>query len=224
MELKKDPKADVYKRTGLHFAIGLLCTMGLVLTAFNWRVYDQQSMLEGPETLALNEELIIPPTEQPPPPKPPKIQQPRIQEVEEELDEEIEVDLDIEIQQDTEIPDVVMDPDDGPEEEEADKVFTFVESQPSPLGGMAAWRKYLRKNLKYPYRSKRLGVEGTVYVGFVVEKDGSLTDIQIVRGVSDDIDEEAIRVFKNSPEWNPGKQRGRPVRVRYTMRLVFKLG
>jgi protein TonB len=82
---------------------------------------------------------------------------------------------------------------------------------------------YVSENLKYPVKASRMDIQGRVFVQFVVEKDGSLTDIQVVKGIGAGCDEEAVRVIKNAPRWEPGKQRGRPVRVKMILPIVFKL-
>ena len=163
--------------------------------------------------------LLVPASESPPP----KIQQPQIIEVpdEEEIEEEIEVDLDIEITEETIIEDFEFD---EPAEEEAEEIFTIVEDQPAPKGGMAAFYEYVSKNMKYPAQARRMGIEGKVFVQFIVDKDGSITEVQAIKGIGAGCDEEAIRVLKNAPKWNPGKQRGRPVKVRMILPIIFKLG
>ncbi len=162
-------------------------------------------------------------TEQPPPP-PPAIQQPEIIEVpdEEEIEDEIEIDLDIEVTEETAIEEVVFE--EAPEEEVADEIFTVVEQQPTPNGGMAAFYKYVGQNLKYPSQARRMGIEGRVFVQFVVDKDGSITSVQSVKGIGAGCDEEAVRVIKGCPKWKPGKQRGRAVKVRMILPITFKLG
>jgi protein TonB len=89
---------------------------------------------------------------------------------------------------------------------------------------MDSFLKYVSKNLKYPAQARRMGVEGKVFVQFVVEKDGSITDIKVVKGIGAGCDEEAVRVLENAPKWKPGKQRGRPVKQRIVLPIVFKLG
>jgi TonB family protein len=103
-------------------------------------------------------------------------------------------------------------------------VYEVVEIQPSPAGGMAGWNKYLAENLRYPPNAQRKGIEGTVIVAFVVNTDGSTTDIEILRSVGGGCDEEVIRIVKGSPKWTPGMQRGTPVRTRMRLPLRFMLG
>jgi TonB family protein len=103
-------------------------------------------------------------------------------------------------------------------------VYEVVEIQPSPAGGMAGWNKYLSENLRYPSNAQRKGIEGTVIVAFVVNTDGTTTDIQILRSVGGGCDEEVIRIVQGSPKWTPGMQRGTPVRTRMRLPLRFMLG
>jgi protein TonB len=164
----------------------------------------------------------VPLTQQPPPP-PPKIKQPEIIEVpdEEEIEEEIEVDLDVEITEDTEIAEIVFE--EPVEEEETDEIFQIVENPATFRGGIGAFYKYVQKNMKYPSQAQRMGLEGKVFVEFVVGKDGRITDVKVLRGIGAGCDEEAIKVLKNSPAWTAGRQRGRPVRQRMVLPITFKL-
>jgi len=224
MEQKKTPNADLNRKTGLFLNIGLVASLLLVIMAFEWKFYDDGSLVDLGQVDDQFEDIMdIPPTEQPPPP-PPKIQQPEIIEVpdEEEIEDEIEIDLDVEVTEETVIEEVVFE--EAPEEEVADEIFTVVEQQPTPNGGMAAFYKYVGKNLKYPAQARRMGIEGKVFVQFVVDKDGSITDVQSVKGIGAGCDEEAVRVIKGATKWKPGKQRGRPVKVRMILPITFKLG
>lgn len=224
MEVKKYPHADLTKKTGLFFNIGLCLSLLLVITAFEWRFYDQGNLMDlALDNEDLEEILDIPVTEQPPPP-PPVIQQPEIIEVpdEEEIEEEIEVNLDVEITEDAVFEDILFD--DAPAEEEVEEIFQVVEDQPEPIGGMEAFYKYVSKNLDYPAQARRMGIEGRVFVQFVVDKDGSITDVVAIRGIGAGCDEEAVRVIKEAPKWKPGKQRGRAVKVRMVLPITFKLG
>ncbi len=103
------------------------------------------------------------------------------------------------------------------------EIFTVVEEQPSYPGGEDARMRFLQENIKYPEEAKELNIDGRVFVTFVVETDGSITDVKIVRGIGAGCDEEAIRVVKSMPRWVPGKQRGTPVRVQFNLPIRFKL-
>ena len=110
------------------------------------------------------------------------------------------------------------------EEEEVDEIFTIVEDQPAPPGGMSAFYKYVATTLRYPAQARRMGIEGKVFVQFVVDKDGSLTDVQAIKGIGAGCDEEAVRVISKAKKWKPGRQRGRAVKVRMILPITFKLG
>ena len=224
MEAKKTPEADLSKKTGMFLNLGLAISVGLCLFAFEYKSFDDRNLKDlGSVTDEFEELLDIPITEQPPPPPPP-IEQPVIQEIpdEVEIEEKIEVNFDVDVQEETVIKEVVIA--DAPVVEKADEIFDVVENSPEFPGGMEAWNEYLRKNLKYPTQARRMGIEGTVYVVFVVNTDGTVQDVEVLRGIGGGCDEEALRVVKGAPKWTPGKQRGRPVRVRMRLPIRFKLG
>lgn len=104
-----------------------------------------------------------------------------------------------------------------------DEVFDFVEESPEYSGGMEALAKFLQKNLRYPARASRMGIEGTVYVSFIVDQNGAITEVEVKKGIDQSCDEEAARVISKMPNWKPGKQAGRAVKVRYIMPIKFKL-
>lgn len=110
-----------------------------------------------------------------------------------------------------------------PKHEEENKVFDIVEQQPLFPGGPAALIKYLSENTKYPVVAQENGVQGRVTVQFVVEKDGSISDVHVLRGVDPSLDKEAVRVVKSMPRWTPGKQNGITVRVNYRVPVLFRL-
>ncbi len=224
MEAKKNESADLGKKGGLFFNIGLFSAMLIVVFAFEYKKYDDGSLVDlGQVTDDFEDLLEIPPTEQPPPP-PPKIQQPEIIEVpdEEEIEEEIEVDLDVEITEEEVIEDIIVE--EAPEEEVADEIFQIVEDPAMPPGGYQAFYDYVGKKMKYPAQARRMGIEGKVYVQFVVDRDGTLTDVQAVKGIGAGCDEEAVRVIQGAPKWSPPKQRGKPVKQRIILPITFKLG
>ncbi len=109
------------------------------------------------------------------------------------------------------------------QQEAPKEIFTVVEEQPFYPGGDEARIKFLQDNIKYPEEAKELGVSGKVFVTFVVEVDGSITDVKVLRGIGAGCDEEAVRVVKSMPRWVPGKQRGQPVRVQFNLPIKFTL-
>lgn len=221
--LKKFAHADLNRWARAFATMGLTFTLAFVLWAFEYKTYDDSGLLDLGQVEDDFEDIMdIPPTEQPPPP-PPKVQLPEIIEVpdEEEIEEEIEVELDVEVTEETVVEDIVFE--EAPEEEEVDEIFDIVEDQPEYPGGIAAFYKYVGKNMKYPKQARRMGIEGKVYVQFVVDKDGSVTDVRAVKGIGAGCDEEAERVLRQAQKFKPGRQRGRPVKVRMMMPIIFKL-
>lgn len=222
---KKYHAVDINKYKSLIGYIGLSMSMALVLLAFEFPDFEEKVLVNlGTLDTEMEEQIEIPPTEQKPPP-PPKVVQPQIIEVpdEEEIEEEIEEVFE-EFEEETvieEVEEVVEE--EVVEEEPVDKVFTIVEESAAPVGGMTTFYKHIKKNLKYPRQAKRMGIEGKVFLSFIVDRDGSITDIQVIRGIGGGCDEEAVRILKGSPKWKPGKQRGRPVRQKMTFPINFKL-
>jgi protein TonB len=223
---KRHQSATNHARHTMLFGLGLCLSLLMVIAAFEFPFYDESAKVDlGGNTQHFEETLDVPLTEQVVPP-PPKVHSPQIVEVSDhQVIEEIKISLDIEMTEQTKVEEVTISKnlEESMPEEEAEEIFTIVEQQPSPAGGMAAFYDFVGQHLKYPQRASRMGVEGRVFVQFVVEKDGSLTDIQVVKGIGGGCDEEALRVLTMAPDWNPGKQRGRPVRVRMVMPIMFKL-
>ena len=112
----------------------------------------------------------------------------------------------------------------GVEPKVDDKEYIEVQIMPQPVGGVDSLAKFLNRNLRFPTAAQEAGISGRVIVSFVIEKDGHLTDITIVKGAGYGMDEEAMRVLKLAKPWNPGKQNGNPVRVRYSIPMNFQLG
>ncbi len=245
----KYPEANVFKHSGTLFRFGLAGALALTVMAFAWTQYDQNidvSMYD----LDVEEELEIePPRTAEPPPPPPPPPPPVIEEVPEEeiLEEEEPIFEDQSIEEEfvvEELPPVVEEappppPPPPPPEPEVDEIFKVVEEMPRFPGcntGSMAEKKacadqkllqYLYKNLKYPAIARENGVEGRVYIQFVVEKDGTVQDANIVRDIGAGCGQAALKVvvnMNNLPQkWSPGKQRGKAVRVLYTLPVTFKL-
>lgn len=107
---------------------------------------------------------------------------------------------------------------------DADMIFDVTEVQPNPPGGMNGWNQYLAGNLKYPAQARQMGIEGTVILVFIINSDGSISNVEVLRGIGGGCDEEAMRVVQNSPDWKPAEQRGRVVNSRMRLPIRFKLG
>lgn len=227
MEVKKAPKADLERKKGIFFQVGLVLALATLLFAFEWKTSTGEvgTFEIAPEEQV--EEEIIPITQQmmkppPPPPPAPKLTD-LIDIVEDEttIDEELELsDVDDE-SENQEVQDVSDFGDYGDEDTGEAEIFQVVEDMPSfPHGNVQTW---IAKNVKYPVIARENGIQGKVYIQFVIEKDGSITDVKVVRGVDSSLDKEAARVINSMPKWKPGKQRGKPVRVSYTLPINFRL-
>lgn len=224
MEAKKNPEADLERTRGLFLNIGFIISLLVVIGAFKYHTREIALQDLGEVRDDFEEMQDIPLTEQPPPPPPPPPAPPEPVPVpEEELPEEIpEYNFESDFDADTEIIEFAVT--EEVEEEVADEIFDVVEDQPEFPGGEAALYKYIGENIDYPSQARRMGIEGRVYVQFVVDADGSITQVQAVRGIGAGCDEEAVRVVKSMPKWNPGRQRGRAVRVKMIVPINFKLG
>jgi len=222
MEEKKSPNANLEKKKGAYFAVGLMMSLALILGLFELKTFDVVVTDLGQLHLDLLEEEVIPVSQQaPPPPPPPPAPTTQIQIVEddEEIEEELEIE-DMEVDEETEIEVEIVEDEEEIFEEE---IFTIVEKMPEFPGGTEKLFRYLGKNIEYPPMAKDAGIKGKVYVTFVVDKDGSITDVKVLRGIGGGCDEEAIRVVKGMPKWSPGKQRGKSVRVQYNLPINFIL-
>tara|TARA_B100001540_G_C15675234_1_gene582087 strand:+ start:352 stop:1005 length:654 start_codon:yes stop_codon:yes gene_type:complete len=216
MEPKKNPKISLENKKGLFFQIALTLTLLIVIIAFQWKSYDKVNYNLGQLNLDDIEEEIIPITKQevkPPPPPPPPPEVIEIVEDEVEIEEELEI-------EDTEADEDVMI---EIEEEDDEEFFMVVENMPEFPGGDLGLMKYIQKNVKYPPIAKEYNITGKVYVSFIVDKTGNVTNVKIVRGVDKNLDAEALRVVKSLPKYKPGKQRGKPVRVMFTIPINFTL-
>lgn len=224
MEAKKSPKANLEDKRVYFLQIGLIIALAVVLFAFEWKSYDRSGSSLGQRMIDDTPEEIIPITKQeikPPPPKPPpQTTILKIVEDDVEIDEDIEIDAEADAF--TEMQEYVPFEVDEEEVQEME-IFTVVEDAPSFPGGDEARIRYLQNNIKYPQMARESGIQGTVYVTFVVEPNGSVTNVKILRGIGGGCDEEAIRVIQNMPKWIPGKQRGKPVRVQFNMPIKFTL-
>ncbi|GAB4377284.1 MAG: energy transducer TonB [Salibacteraceae bacterium] len=223
MELKKNPEADLERRKGFYFLVGLLISLGMVLIGFEYTKYEGETAELGDLNIVLEEEEMIPITQQQPPPPPPPPPQTTIIEIVED-DEELEEELEIEDTESDE-EDVIEFIDIPEETVEEPQIFTIVEENAEFPGGEAALFKYLSENTKYPSIAKEAGIQGVVYVQFVIEADGSINPdlIEVIRSVHPALDAEAVRVVKSMPKWKPGKQRGKPVRMYFKLPFRFTL-
>lgn len=231
MEIKKAAHADLEKSKGLNLLLGLVVALSVLFSAFQWRSFAEVKE----HTLALNqadlEDTMIVEDLKQEEPEPEPVQQPE-QQIEAALPDDFRV-----VDNDTKVAEIsfVSAEEDrplpppapaapAPVEEETEEIFEIVEEAPEfPDGGMEGLNKYLSKSIKYPDIAADAGIQGRVIVQFVVERDGSPSDVKVVRGVDPALDKEAERVVKAMPKWKPGKQRGKAVRTKFTLPVQFRL-
>lgn len=222
MENKKHPHKDLLRWRGTLTNFGLMISISAVLAAFEWKAYEDKPLLDLDRDMSAWEDDFVPPITITLPPPPPVVP-PQIK----DIDNEVKLDpqnfplIDIDLPNDQAIPPVILD--DLPVIETAPEIVDFTEVMASFVGGMEAWYIYLKTHLKYPKQEQRMGIEGTVILRFVINVDGSIQDIEVIRSASPGLDQAAVTVVENSPKWHPGKNGGRPVRSRMTMPIRFKL-
>jgi periplasmic protein TonB len=213
MEPKKNPEVNLERKRGLFLQIGLVIALLVVLGAFEYKTYEKIAYNLGALNLDDLEEEIIPITKQEvkPPPPPPEI----IEIVEDDVVIEDEIKIEDTESDEDEVIEII--------EEDDDEFFMVVENMPEFPGGDLGLIKYIQKHVKYPAIAKEYNITGKVYVSFIVDKSGSVTSVKIVRGVDKNLDAEAVRVVKSLPKYKPGKQRGKSVRVMFTIPINFTL-
>ena len=227
MEIKKTPKADLENKKSTWLLVGYVIVLAFMFVAFEWTKRDIKIDTSQAITDLVFEEEIIPITEQPEQVAPPPPEAPSIAEtltiVDDDADvEETTIATSEETNQAVEIKYVPV----AVEEEEPEEqtIFEVVEQMPEfPNGGMAGLMQYLSKNIKYPTIAQENGTQGRVTVQFVVNRDGTISNPEVVRGVDPYLDKEAIRVISSMPKWTPGVQNGKKVRVKYTVPVSFRL-
>lgn len=226
MQQKKSPKASLEDKKFTYVLIGLVFVLSICYVAFEWTEKDVTKYEIADMDMNFEEEIDIQQTTQettPPPPPPPAPQEVEVLNVVEDDVETETIEINTEDQKDVEV--VIQAPIEAPvEEEEEEVVFVVVESMPEFPGGQQQLYKYINENIKYPVIAQENGIQGRVICQFVVNRDGSLVDIDVVRSSGEpSLDKEAVRVIKSMPKWKPGKQRGKPVRVKYTLPINFRL-
>ena len=227
MELKKSPNADLENKKGTLMQIGLVAAIAIVLFAFEWKTYDIKQTAMNMMASEQFEEEDTPITRQntpPPPPPPPPAPSTEIEIVDDNVKVE---DVRISSEDDNkavEAAPVFVEVERKEEVVVEAEIFTVVEDNPSFPGGEAELYKFLSENIKYPELARQSGISGRVFVTFVVEPDGKVSKVKVLRGIGGGCDEEAIRVVEKMPKWAPGKQRGKAVRVQFNLPINFQLG
>ena len=233
MQIKKNPKADLTKNSNLYFAIGLAVILFISWRAIEWKTYDRSGYGyealniddEDDEEIPITEQIKTPPPPPPPPPAPEIIE---VVEDEEEIEETIIESTETDQEEIVEIVEVEE------EFEDVDVPFAVIEDVPIYPGCERVAKskrrdcfqeqinKHIRKNFRYPEIAQEMGIQGRVYVNFVIDKDGSITSIRM-RGPDKNLEKEAQRIIAKLPRMTPGKQRGRAVRVPFSIPITFRL-
>ena len=205
--------------------IGMVISLLVAWMAFEHKSYDKREI--DPSLLnrevVLDEEMVEITKQEEQKPQP--VEMPKQTTQLEIVQDDVEVD-DIEINAEVEQNEVIEEyvaPEVVDEEVVEQEIFKIVEEMPSFPGGEAKLMEYVSKNIKYPQIARETGIQGRVFVNFVVEPDGSVSNVTVLRGIGGGCDEEAMRVVKNMPKWKPGKQRGKAVRVQYMLPVNFRL-
>ena len=226
METKKSKKADLESKRSLFFTIGLVLSLGFVLLSFSWKTPVQKSEVIGTIDWEAPTDIIIPLTK----PEQKEIAPP-VKTVMEFVLVDNETDIDDENLEifDTEISEEGINIDDlmnlGEKDTEYDKeeIVLFPDEMPEFPGGMQALLKFISDAVEYPAVAQENGIQGKVYVNFVINANGQVSNASVLRGVDSSLDKEALRVVNSLPVWKPGKQSGRPVRVSFSVPISFVL-
>ena len=229
MEIKKSPKANLENKKTFFVEIGLVIALAICLVAFEWKTYDKSISLMDMGTQVVTEEEMVPiiPPDIPPPPPMPQV--PIVTDVIEIVDDNTKIKDDLILSTEDNknlgvqvldyVPKQVV-----AEEVEEDIPIAVVEEKPKFMGGDEnEFTKWVFKNMVYPEIAKENNIQGRVILSFVVGPDGRVVDVKVLRGVDPSLDKEALRVVNMSPRWTPGKQRNKPVRVKYTFPVIFQL-
>ncbi|QGY44829.1 TonB family protein [Maribellus comscasis] len=226
MKSKKSDKANLENKKGMLFLISLVISLSVVLFAFEWKTKPKPVIIPNIPASSAIEEIYRPPVtkEKTELPKPKiEIQMVDIIGNDKKITEPFQFST-------SEMEDPFLDftqylgtfPENGKEEEEA-TVFLNPEQMPEFPGGEPALRKYLAGSVRYPVIAQENGIQGKVYVSFIINEEGGIENVALIRGIDPSLDEEALRVVRSLPIWKPGKQGGRAVKVRYTVPIVFEL-
>lgn len=228
MEIKKSPKADLENKRSLFTLVGLVLALGFTYICFEWT--NTEAMVADANTF--NEEMyndseeLPPPSEQNEPPQEVKPQTPPPPQIVTEIkvveNDKVTKEIEIRGPEDDNKPLEQAPPPPEDEPEDTEEIFTIVEKKADFPGGTAKLMEFLKKELNYPQVAIDNNIQGRVYVEFVVNKDGSIQDVKVARGVDPSLDNEAIRVVKKMPKWTPAEQRGKTCRSRFTLPVLFK--
>lgn len=234
MQQKKNPQADLERSRSIFTLIGLIIALGVVIFAFEWKTYERELMDLGSLDMEIDEEMVpvtIRQKKPPPPPPPPP-------EVIQVVEDDIEIEDEIEIQDQDFDEEEVIEIIEEPEEEEVLEPMNFMVVENKPVFPGCEKLKdaneqymcfnqkiaeHIRTVFKYPPIAKDMGIQGKVYVTFVIDQKGAITNATVARSVDKHLDAEAVRIVNTLPKMTPAKQRGKSVPVAFTVPINFKL-
>ena len=225
MEIKKSPKADLQNKRGLLLEIGLAVALAIVIGAFAWTPKEHRIEQVDLNYAIVEEEITeITRQDQKPPEPPKKVEVKVIADLLQVVTNDTKIETSMTFDEFDEDAEVFQEVEVVEEEIVDDEPFLIVETMPTFQGGdLNTFRNWVQSNVRFPQIALENGIQGTVVLSFVIEKDGSLTNIQVLRTPDRSQSEEATRVLQKSPKWTPGKQRNQVVRVKYNLPVVFRV-
>lgn len=225
MELKKSPKADLNNKRGLLLEIGLVVSLLLVIAAFAYTPKEYRIEIATEYVAPVEEEITeVTRQDQKPPEAPKKVEVKVITDMLEVVTNDTKITTDVDFAEFDENTEVIQQVEVKEEVIEDDQPFLIAETMPSFQGGdLNKFRAWVHQNIRFPQIALENGIQGRVVLSFVIEKDGRLTNIQVLQSPDRSLSDEAIRVLSKSPKWSPGKQRNQVVRVKYTLPVDFRV-
>lgn len=225
MQVKKSPKADLNNKKGLFLEIGMILALLLTIGCFAYT--QKERVVEVIETSmeVVEEEITDITTQDQKPPEPPKkVEMQVLSDVLNVVTNDTKIETEFDFSEFSEDVEIIQQIEVVEEVVEDDAPFIIAEEMPKFQGGdLMKFRSWVQGKLKYPQIAQENGISGKVTLTFVIERDGSLTNIQVMQSPDRSLADEAVRVLQSSPKWTPGKQRNSPVRVRYTLPVEFRI-
>lgn len=225
MEIKKSPKADLNNKKGLFLEIGMIFALLLTIAAFAYTQKERNVEIIETNMEIVEEEITDITTQDQKPPEPPKkVEMQVLSDVLNVVTNDTKIETEFDFSEFSEDIEIVQNIEVVEEAAEDDAPFIIAEEMPKFQGGdLMKFRSWVQGKLKYPQIAQENGISGKVTLTFVIERDGSLTNIQVMQSPDRSLADEAVRVLQSSPKWTPGKQRNAPVRVRYTLPVEFRI-
>lgn len=225
MEVKKNPKADLKNKRSLLLEIGLVISLILVIAAFMYSPGEVKiKKMDNNFAVAEADLTDITRQDQKPPEPPKKVEVNVIADLLQVVTNDTKISGNIDFAEFSDDAEIVQQVETTHEVIEDDQPFVIAETMPKFQGGdLAVFRKWVQENVRFPQIALENGISGKVTLQFVIERDGRLTNIEVLQSPDRSLSEEAVRVLNKSPKWSPGKQRNQPVRIKYTLPVEFRV-